>query len=41
MPGAVTNAGLASVVLPLDDISNHVMTRVNGGRAARSMEVIR
>ncbi|GIJ69839.1 protein-glutamate methylesterase/protein-glutamine glutaminase [Virgisporangium ochraceum] len=41
MPGAVTNAGLASVVLPLDDISNHVMTRVNGGRTARSMEVIR
>jgi two-component system chemotaxis response regulator CheB len=41
MPGAVTNAGLASVVLPLDDISNHVLTRVNGGRAARSMEVIR
>jgi two-component system chemotaxis response regulator CheB len=41
MPGAVTNAGLASVVLPLDDISNHVMNRVNGGRAARSMEVIR
>jgi two-component system chemotaxis response regulator CheB len=41
MPGAVTNAGLASVVLPLDDISNHVLTRVNGGRTARSMEVIR
>jgi two-component system chemotaxis response regulator CheB len=41
MPGAVTNAGLASVVLPLDDISNHVINRVNGGRAARSMEVIR
>jgi two-component system chemotaxis response regulator CheB len=41
MPGAVVNAGLASAVLPLDEISHHVLTRVNGGRAARSMEVTR
>jgi two-component system chemotaxis response regulator CheB len=41
MPGAVVNAGLATTVLPLDEISNFVLNRVNGGRAARSMEVTR
>jgi two-component system chemotaxis response regulator CheB len=41
MPGAVVNAGLASAVLPLDEICTYVLTRVNGGRAARSMEVTR
>ncbi len=41
MPGAVANAGLATAVLPLDEISRYLITRVNGGRAARSMEVTR
>ena len=41
MPGAVATAGLASAVMPLDEISRYLITRVNGGRAARSMEVTR
>jgi two-component system, chemotaxis family, protein-glutamate methylesterase/glutaminase len=41
MPGSVVSAGLATAVLPLDEISNYVLARVNGGRAARSMEVTR
>jgi two-component system, chemotaxis family, protein-glutamate methylesterase/glutaminase len=41
MPGAVANAGLATAVLPLNEISRYLITRVNGGRAARSMEVTR
>jgi two-component system chemotaxis response regulator CheB len=41
MPGAVANAGLATAVLPLDEIGRYLLTRVNGGRAARSMEVTR
>jgi two-component system chemotaxis response regulator CheB len=41
MPGAVANAGLASAILPLDEIAKHLINRVNGGRGARSMEVTR
>jgi len=41
MPGSVVSAGLATAVLPLDEISTYVLTRVNGGRVARSMEVTR
>jgi two-component system chemotaxis response regulator CheB len=41
MPGSVVSAGLATAVLPLDEISNYLLTRVTGGRAARSMEVTR
>ncbi len=40
MPGAVTAAGLATAVLPLDEIA-HLITRTAGGRGARSMEVTR
>jgi two-component system chemotaxis response regulator CheB len=41
MPGAVATAGLATAVLPLEEISRYLITRVNGGRTARSMEVTR
>ncbi|GAA2630692.1 hypothetical protein GCM10010399_73370 [Dactylosporangium fulvum] len=41
MPGAVTQAGLAHVVLPLGDIANHLISRTAGGRGAKSMEVTR
>jgi two-component system chemotaxis response regulator CheB len=41
MPGSVVSAGLATAVLPLDEISTYVLARVNGGRPARSMEVSR
>jgi two-component system, chemotaxis family, protein-glutamate methylesterase/glutaminase len=41
MPGAVAGAGLANAVLPLDDIAQHLLARVGGGRGARSMEVTR
>jgi two-component system, chemotaxis family, protein-glutamate methylesterase/glutaminase len=41
MPGAVATAGLATAVLPLDEIGRYLITRVNGGRTARSMEVTR
>jgi len=41
MPGAVATAGLANAVLPLDEIGRYLITRVNGGRTARSMEVTR
>jgi two-component system chemotaxis response regulator CheB len=41
MPGAVATAGLATGVLPLEEISRYLITRVNGGRTARSMEVTR
>jgi two-component system, chemotaxis family, protein-glutamate methylesterase/glutaminase len=41
MPGAVAGAGLANAVLPLDDIAQHLIVRVAGGRGARSMEVTR
>jgi two-component system chemotaxis response regulator CheB len=41
MPGAVATAGLANAVLPLDDIAHHLITRVAGGRGAKSMEVTR
>ncbi|WP_030176299.1 protein-glutamate methylesterase/protein-glutamine glutaminase [Spirillospora albida] len=34
MPGAVTQAGLADAVLPLNEISNHLLTRVAGRRTA-------
>nr|BFE89323.1 hypothetical protein GCM10020093_119250 [Planobispora longispora] len=36
MPGAVATAGLAHSVLPLNEISNHLINRVAGGRTARS-----
>jgi two-component system, chemotaxis family, protein-glutamate methylesterase/glutaminase len=39
MPGSVVSAGLATAVLPLDEISTYVLAKVNGGRVARSMEV--
>ena len=41
MPGSVVSAGLATAILPLDEISTYVLARVNGGRPARSMEVSR
>ena len=41
MPGAIAGAGLANAVLPLDEIAQHVLTRVTGGRGVRSMEVTR
>jgi two-component system chemotaxis response regulator CheB len=41
MPGAVVGAGLADVVLPLQDVANHLITRTAGGRGARSLEVTR
>lgn len=41
MPGAVTNAGLADVVLPLEDLARHVVVRVTGGRRLPSPEVTR
>jgi two-component system chemotaxis response regulator CheB len=41
MPGSVVSAGLATAVLPLDEISTYVLARVNSGRVARSMEVTR
>jgi two-component system chemotaxis response regulator CheB len=41
MPGAVTTAGLAHAVLPLDDIARHLIARTAGGRSTRSMEVTR
>jgi two-component system chemotaxis response regulator CheB len=41
MPGAVVGAGLADVVLPLDDMANHLITRTAFGRGARSLEVTR
>ncbi|GGS86362.1 chemotaxis response regulator protein-glutamate methylesterase [Planobispora rosea] len=36
MPGAVATAGLAHAVLPLNEISNHLINRVAGGRTVRS-----
>ncbi|GAA3167291.1 chemotaxis response regulator protein-glutamate methylesterase [Planomonospora alba] len=36
MPGAVAGAGLAHAILPLNDISQHLISRVAGGRPARS-----
>jgi two-component system chemotaxis response regulator CheB len=41
MPGAVTNAGLAHAVLPLDDIAGHLVSRVPAIRGIQSMEVTR
>jgi two-component system chemotaxis response regulator CheB len=41
MPGAVTQAGLADVVLPLPDIAGHLVSRIPGSRKARSQEVAR
>jgi two-component system chemotaxis response regulator CheB len=41
MPGAVTNAGLADSVLPLDNVANHLISRVTGGRRTSSVEVTR
>jgi two-component system chemotaxis response regulator CheB len=41
MPGSVVSAGLATAVLPLDEISAFLLAKVNGGRAVRSMEVTR
>jgi two-component system chemotaxis response regulator CheB len=41
MPGAVTQAGLADVVLPLPDIAGHLVSRITGSRRARSQEVAR
>jgi two-component system chemotaxis response regulator CheB len=41
MPGAVTTAGLASVVLALPDIAAHLISRTAGGRDARPLEVTR
>jgi two-component system chemotaxis response regulator CheB len=41
MPGAVTHAGLADVVLPLPEIASYLVSRTAGGRNARSMEMIR
>jgi two-component system, chemotaxis family, protein-glutamate methylesterase/glutaminase len=41
MPGAVATAGLANAVLPLDEITTHLITRTAGGRGARAMEVTR
>ncbi|MBG0826113.1 chemotaxis response regulator protein-glutamate methylesterase [Planomonospora sp. ID91781] len=36
MPGAVAGAGLAHSILPLHEISQHLISRVAGGRMARS-----
>jgi two-component system chemotaxis response regulator CheB len=36
MPGAVAGAGLAHSILPLNEISQHLISRVAGGRMARS-----
>ncbi|GIH97620.1 chemotaxis response regulator protein-glutamate methylesterase [Planobispora siamensis] len=36
MPGAVAGAGLAHAVLPLNEISHHLINRAAGGRTARS-----
>jgi two-component system chemotaxis response regulator CheB len=41
MPGAVTNAGLADVVLPLENVASHLISRVTGGRRTSSVEVTR
>jgi two-component system chemotaxis response regulator CheB len=41
MPGAVTHAGLADAVLPLPEIANYLVSRIAGGRGARSQEVTR
>jgi two-component system chemotaxis response regulator CheB len=41
MPGAVTGAGLAEVVLPLPEIAGYLVSRIAGGRGARSKEVAR
>jgi two-component system chemotaxis response regulator CheB len=41
MPGSVVSAGLATAVLPLEEISTYMLARVNVGRVARSMEVTR
>nr|WP_260408517.1 chemotaxis response regulator protein-glutamate methylesterase [Planomonospora venezuelensis] len=35
MPGAVAGAGLAHSILPLNEISHHLINRVAGGRTAR------
>ncbi|MBT8227355.1 MAG: chemotaxis protein CheB, partial [Dactylosporangium sp.] len=41
MPGAVTNAGLADAVLPLDELASHLVSRATGGRRSSSTEVTR
>ena len=41
MPGAVTNAGLADSVLPLDNVASHLISRTTGGRRTSSVEVTR
>jgi two-component system chemotaxis response regulator CheB len=41
MPGAVTHAGLADVVLPLPEIASYLVMRTATGRSVRSQEVTR
>jgi two-component system chemotaxis response regulator CheB len=41
MPGAVTNAGLADAVLPLEELAPHLVSRVTARRQVPSMEVTR
>jgi two-component system chemotaxis response regulator CheB len=35
MPGAVVAAGLADAILPLDNVADHLLSRVNAGRVSR------
>nr|WP_277349730.1 chemotaxis response regulator protein-glutamate methylesterase [Planosporangium thailandense] len=41
MPGAITQAGLADLVLPLPEIANHLISRATATGTARSKEVTR